>query len=444
MHPVIARSVYFALQWMRREPIRAALEDVRRTEFLSLEELRRLQAERLLAQIRFARQHVPHYRRTYQPWAAEIASASGFEQAAALLRELPVIAKGTVVGQEADFAAECAGLRTHPDKTSGSSGTPLIFPCDQWAWAYRHALMFRMMEAFGIRIGDRYAQFFGLHWDKRARREVAFRDRLFNRVRISAYEIEPNKVEEHFRTIERHRPAYFFGYPSAIADFCTLLCERGMDLSHLGLKAVVLTAEPLRPHQRALIEQVTSSRCVNLYGSAEGGTTAFECPSGSLHVAAEAVWVEESSGADSYGVLVTDMMLRAFPLIRYSIEDEIVFEKEACPCGRAHPVLHSVEGRSGEAILLPNGRRVNANLPSYILKPLTPLQAVRKYRFVHSPQGLVLQIVATNRFKSEHIQLLTGELHAAFGHDVAVRIQLVDALPHLPNAKHRDYVNVGP
>jgi len=94
-----------------------------------------------------------------------------------------------------------------------------------------------------------------------------------------------------------------------------------------------------------------------LYGSAEGGTTAFECLAGSLHVASEAVWVETKS----CNTFVTDMMLRAFPLIRYSIGDEVLAENEPCSCGRPHPVLRSVEGRSGEPILLPNGRRINAN-----------------------------------------------------------------------------------
>ena len=442
MKPYIERSLYFALQWLRGEPVRAVLSDVRRTEFLPVAALRKLQAERQVAQLRFAIEHVPYYRQAYRPFTDQLARVGEWEEVAALLRQLPVVEKGAVIGHGAEFTAENIGiLKTYTDRTSGSTGTPLSFPCDQRAWAYRHALLFRMLESFGIQVGEPYALFFGLHWNSRTRMKVALRDRILNRVRISAYEIESKKLDNHLQIIQRHRPTYFLGYPSAIHDFCMLLRERGIDLSHLGLKAVILTGEPLRPDQRTLIDKVTCSRCANLYGSAEGGTTAFECPSGSLHVAAEAVWVDTSGGAsEPGGGLVTDLMLRAFPLIRYSIGDEIVPSREVCKCGRAHPVLQSVEGRSGQPIVLPNGRRVNANLPSYIFKPLAPLEVVRRYRFVHSPKGLELQVVVTERFKPEHVQLIEKEVHSAFGDDVGVNIRLVDALPYLPNAKHRDYV----
>ena len=50
--------------------------------------------------------------------------------------------------------------------------------------------------------------------------------------------------------------------------------------------------------------------------------------------------------------------------------------------------------------------------------------------------------MATIRFKSEHFRLIEHEVHAAFGDDVSVGIHLVDSLPHLPNAKHRDYVRL--
>jgi phenylacetate-CoA ligase len=268
----------------------------------------------------------------------------------------------------------------------------------------------------------------------------------FNRVRISAYDIGPSALEAHLRSILSFKPSYFLGYPSALYDFCVLLRDRGIDLRSLKLKAVFLTAEPLRPFQRTLIEEVTGARSVNTYGSAEGGFCAFECPAGALHIAAEAVWLSlRGNGADAPlagEAILTDLMLRTFPIIRYALGDEVVLRAGKCSCGRAHPMLESIEGRSGEPITLPNGRCINSNLPSYIFKPLAPLGVVRRYRFVGSTDGLELFMVVSSTFQQSHLKIVEQECIKALGPGLNLRIRLVDSLPTLPNAKHCDFVRV--
>ncbi len=104
-------------------------------------------------------------------------------------------------------------------------------------------------------------------------------------------------------------------------------------------------------------------------------------------------------------------------------------------------MIKSIEGRSGEPIELPNGRKVNANLPSYIFKPLAALGVIRRYRFVHGKK-LDLFLVVARTFTDEHRAIVQRETKTAFGADVEVTIRIVDSLPHLANAKHRDYVRV--
>ena len=104
-------------------------------------------------------------------------------------------------------------------------------------------------------------------------------------------------------------------------------------------------------------------------------------------------------------------------------------------------MLHSVRGRCGDPIVLPNGRRINPNLPSYIFKPPYVLHAIRRYRFVQAEGSpLELQIVVSKSFREEHLAILREETLAAFGKDVPLSIRIVASLPHLPNAKHRDFV----
>lgn len=442
MHPWIAQKIYFGLQILRGEPLLAAISDVRQTEFYSVDALNALQASRQIEQIRFATEHVPYYEKAYAPYKDKFLHIKNWDDLNDLLQTLPIVEQGFVREHPGRFTSKNVKLlKTHPDKTSGSSGTPLTFPCDQKAWAYRHATMFRCMEAFGVKIGEPYIYFYGLHWDKQARLQIHLRDWILNRVRVSAYEVDSQHFDFQYKSILQHRPTHFVGYPSSIYEFCVFLKERGFDFRKLKIKAVFLTSEPLLSYQRNLIEAITGSRCVDIYGSAEGGTTAFECPYGSLHIATETVWLQTRSGLHSGEAIVTDMMLRAFPMIRYAVGDEIILRSGICGCGRSHPMIQSIEGRSGEPILLPNGRQVNPHLPGYIFKPLSSLGIIRRYRFIHTPDNrLHLFLMVTKDFSESHTQIIEKETKLAFGDCIDLNIHIVDSIPHLPNAKHRSYV----
>jgi phenylacetate-CoA ligase len=444
MWPIFARFLYFGLQFLRGEPVQAALADVRRTEFWSLEQLRQLQASRMREQLQFALQHVPNYRDSLLPFSSRIFQTKKDDWLciASIMDDLPFISKDDVQRDYNLFLSHNAELLpTYPDKTSGSTGTPLVFPCDQRAWAYRHALVYRNMEMHNVHIGEPYALFFGLHWDKKARQQVALRDWVFNRVRVSAFDIGRKTFDMYLRKIRFHHPAFFLGYPSALYDFCHLAQEFGIDLRDLKLKAVFTTAEPLWTYQRELIQETTGCKCVNSYGSAEGGYTAFECPDGNLHLHVETCWLRLLNSSERTGeALVTDMMLRAFPLINYGIEDEISLGNDTCSCGRAHPIIHSINGRSGEPIHLPNGNQINANLPSYIFKPLASLRVVRRYRFLLQGNDLKLFLVVSENFNDEHIHLIDHETRCAFGEDIQYTTHIVSELEPLANAKHKCFV----
>lgn len=444
MNTTLARTLYFGLQALRREPVRSAMADLERTEFSSFEELRDIQSKRMISQLMFALEHVPYYREKYLSFHSQIKRLSRWEAVNKLMCELPCVTKEEVQGKPNRFQAQVTKtIRTYPDKTSGSAGTPLQFPCDQEAWAYRHAHTFRALKMHNVQVGEPYALFFGLHWDKRSRSQVALRDRVFNRVRVSAFDINQSTFETHLKKIRDYQPTYFLGYPSALYDFCFLAQEFGVDLRELKLKVVFTTAEPLLSYQREMIQEVTGSRCVSQYGNAEGGFNAFECPAGNMHIAVETTWLRLQNPAKFSGeALVTDMMLRAFPLINYAIGDEVQMKDGVCSCGRAHPMIESIQGRSGEPILLPNGRRINANLPSYIFKPLASLRVIRRYRFVQRGEDLDLFLVVSDSCREEHLDLVKQEVHAAFGPDISFALHVVSELENLPNAKHRCYVTV--
>lgn len=442
MDPRIARTLYFGLQHIRKEPIRIAISDVNETEFLSLEELKKIQATRMISLLRFAANNVPYYQEVYRPFAARINNLKNWVEVNELMNRLPRVSKLEAISEGGRFLAKnSSSIPTYPDKTSGSTGTPLEFPCDQISWAYRHALTFRSMKMHGVEVGDPYALFYGLHWNKRTRLQIGLRDLVFNRVRVSAFDINRSTFQKYLQKIRNQSPLYFLGYPSTLYDFCFLAQDLGVDLRCLKLKAVFTTAEPLLPYQRELIQEVTGSRCVNLYGSAEGGFTAFECPVGNLHLAIETTWLGFRKPDTAAGeILLTDMMLRANPLINYAIGDEMGLKVGKCECGRSHPLIEEIIGRSGEPIHLPNGKIINSHLPVYIFKRLASLKIIHRFRFVLRGSDLNLYLMVSQKFNREHLVLVEQETKKAFGEDIRFETHIVAEMESLPNAKHKSFV----
>lgn len=446
MRAGLARAVYLGVQRMRGEPVAEAVAELARTEHAPLEELRRLRGERMLALLRHAVEHVPYYRETWPGAVAErIRGASGWRAAEELLGELPALTRGDVVS--AADALDAAGprrSRTYPTTTSGSSGQPVRFACDLRAWAYRHALSHRAMAAFGVEIGEPYAYFFGLHWGRRGARLAALKDAAFNRVRVSPWALDRDSFAGIHRRLVRRRPTHVLGYPAAIADYCSLAAEHGVDLTVLGLKAVFCTAETLLEEQRATIGAAFGCPVSNLYGSAELGICAYECPAGSLHVPLEAVWLELDPRPDgAHEVVATELMQHAHPLLRYRTGDESA-PGQPCGCGRSHPTLAWVAGRVGDAIVLPSGRRINPHVIGYMFRPFAGRGTIRQYRFVQSGAALRLQLVTTPRFTAADERALLEEVRRGFGEPIPIEVEHLDELPALPNAKHRVFVRADP
>ena len=444
MNASFSRMIYTAIQFARREPVLKALGDLEKSEFFSAEQLEELKRKRFLELLHHAVKNVPFYREKYKVHRSAIEKVS-LADLPQLTQDLPIVTKEDVIEyRDRFFSSKYKIGEAYVDRTSGSTGTPLRFPCDKRAWAYRHALSFRFRQSFGVKLGEPYIYFYGSPLKSNQKVPYWFRDHIFNRQRISANEICRDNFQKQLLEVQKKQPTHFVGYPSAIYEFCLLLKEEGLDLKKLGLKAVFVEAEPLLASQKTLIQEITASPCAQIYGSAEGGLSAFECPKGSLHVASETTWMEpRDPQQDSSEILVTDMMLRSFPMIRYAIGDEVDWSSRGCYCGRAHPVLGGVRGRVGEALVLASGKRVDSHALGYLFHGLEEPGLVRRYRFVETADSkLVLYLVTGKKFTPRHQENLCKQSLELFGKEIQLSICKVKELPVLANAKHRRYVRL--
>jgi phenylacetate-CoA ligase len=110
-------------------------------------------------------------------------------------------------------------------------------------------------------------------------------------------------------------------------------------------------------------ESVFGVSPVSLYGLSELGYVAWQCERREgFHVGADTHVVEirrdgETAGAGELGtIVVTDLLNRTMPFLRYDTGDLAIAAAGPCPCGSPLPLLASIEGRAAGAVLLGGGR----------------------------------------------------------------------------------------
>ncbi|MDR0309140.1 MAG: phenylacetate--CoA ligase [Candidatus Methanoplasma sp.] len=146
-------------------------------------------------------------------------------------------------------------------------------------------------------------------------------------------------------------PSYLFH----IADACD---KMGVDMRNdTKVRLAIAGGEPWSESMRVKLQDKTGMRVHNCYGASElYGPSFLECVEQvGAHVWADMCYLEildeegEPCADGERGEMVFTMLQKeAFPLMRYKIGDVSAIDWEECECGRTHPRLMRVSGRTDD------------------------------------------------------------------------------------------------
>ncbi len=188
-----------------------------------------------------------------------------------------------------------------------------------------------------------------------------------------------------------------------------------IDPREIGLKIGCFGAEPWSEATRRKLEDAFGLKAFDSYGLSEmnGPGVAFECEEqNGLHIWVDHYVVEivdpetgEPLSEGEKGELVlTPLTKEALPLIRYRTGDITFVMDEECPCGRTHPKIHRILGRSDDMIIV---RGINV-FPSQIEHVLMSIPEVGdNYQVIITRKGALDEITVKVEIKDEYF---TGEL----------------------------------
>lgn len=430
-HDAISRRNGFG-GWQRHRAAFRALtaQDAAAVERHSLAALARVLAH--------AYANVPLYR---ERWSA-VGYAPSPEVTLDELRQLPLLTKADIRDRKAELVArDVPDQLRQLDYTGGTTGTQTSFYRDDACRVARFGRQWGVLERCGYRPGDKRALIWGAHADletpkgahriKQWIREFAAADAA-----ICCTVMTRDQMLAYHRRLWAFRPKVIYGYPNAIEQFATFV-ER--HLVPIKVERVLCTAEKLRDHQRELFRRVFGGEVFDLYCSREHGCVGFECGSHDrYHVDAGSVIVEilrdgrPARPGESGEIVVTDLLNRAMPFIRYVTGDVATASDGPCSCGCALPTFSSLDGRTADTLYRPDGSRVAGLMLDDLFMELP---AVTHAQFIQTdPSSIDVNAIARGG-GTEHLrQMMTSEVRSIMGPDVAVRIHFVDDIPRNPRS----------
>ncbi len=177
-------------------------------------------------------------------------------------------------------------------------------------------------------------------------------------------------IDEIIDQLKKAGPGTIMGYTGILTIVANRLIDKNIKIKE---KKIFVSGEQCSEYDKNILRKAFDCKTVRvMYGCTEAGTIAQECKCGHLHINSDWIKIEpvdENNNPVGYGVLsdkllLTNLMNRIQPIIRYEVTDKIILHK-GCECGCKDDWLE-IEGRSNDNLQFESGGET-VTLPSMSL-----------------------------------------------------------------------------
>lgn len=435
----LSKYVFFPL-WEIKDGAhrRRYLRELSASQWCDPEQLQRRQWERVRETVEYAYRHCAYYKVRYAGLGFD-GGLRGWED----FRRLPLLAKRDIRGNvEQLLSSEYRREDLVEAKTGGSTGSALTLYFDQRCQEMRNAAAMRSDRWAGWDIGMKVAAIWG-NPPVADTFKKKLRNFLLDRtIYLDTMDIGEHSIGRFVADWRRERPDVLFGHAHSIYILATYLRRMGVeDVRPVG---IVTTSMMLLEPERRVIEAVFGCRATDRYGCEEVGLISCECERHSgLHLNADHLIVEflrddgtEAEAGEEADIVVTDLINRGMPLIRYRVEDRGVRGDRKCACGRGLPLMERIVGRQADFLKRPDGSMVAG--VSLVERTLTAIPGIERMQLVQDSLSLLqVNVVKEKSYTLESEASLIKELSHVFGDGVAIEVRYVPELDKTGRGKYR-------
>lgn len=413
----------------------AAIPEIEARASWSVEQMREYVDAEVRRVVQLAATHVPYYRELF---AREGIRASEIRGVADLPR-IPPLEKSTVRTNPEQFLNETipAGQLVR-GSTSGTTGTPLLlYHSSRVIQLHSAYYEVRCRRAAGIEFGHRPSVTLAARLvapSNRTRPPFWCYNYVHRQLYMSSYHLADRYLRSYVRELRRRPYHAIQGFPSSLYALARYVLDHEPAPLRLGVAST--SGEVLFDWQRAAIEQGLGCRVFDQYGSNEYCVLAAEHGDGRMYLSPDygVVEVIDAAGQPVTGsqpgdLLCTSLVNDAQVFLRYRIGDRAALSASRSALSPALPMLEHIEGRTNQALLMRDGRRI------WRLAMMNKVRNVQECQVVqHDWDDFSVRVVPAPGYRPEDGQQLARNLQQRIG-TVNVRVVLEDMIERGPGGK---------
>lgn len=401
-------------------------------DFLTREELDKIQLHRLQSVVRLSYERVELTRRRMNALQLKPEDIRSLADVA----RLPFMEKSDLRDTYPYGLFACPMrdvVRLHA--SSGTTGKPIVVGYTREDMKVWTSVMVRTLSAAGVHQGDIVQNCFGYglftgglgaHYGAEA-------------LGATVIPISGGNTERQLMVMQDFGVTCLFSTPSYFLHLIEAVEANGRGFKDLSLRVGVFGAEPWTEGMRSRIEQRAGIKAFDIYGLSEiigpGVATECSCQSG-LHVFEDHFLMEivdPSTGrilpdGEEGELVLTTLSKQAIPMIRYRTHDMTAIIPEPCACGRTLRRMRRISHRSDDMIII---RGVNV-FPSQIEAALLKVeQTLPHYQIILSRKEgldqLEVQVEVTEdmfRDRVSALEQLQKKLASAVEHVLGLRVNV--------------------
>ena len=404
------------------------LRRLRREVQLSEQQLNELQARRLEHVLQHATQHAMYYRRFRR---------AGRKDVHDWLRSFPVLDKHILRERQHEL------LTMHPNRlvkasSSGSSGMRSEVYMSRDEQSCHRATQVLFWEWAGYKLGMPIVQT-GMTPERGIVKGT--KDKLLRTFYFPAFVPEEKPFQRALDWASRKPQVFLGGYASSLYVL-SKIAKRTNQTIHFC--SACSWGDKLFDHYRNAIQDAFSAKVYETYGAAEGLMIAAQKDLPYMYLMTPNVYLEL---LDEHGnpvpdgemghVVVTSLVAKAMPLIRYKIGDlAIRLPKDAYPPQRelALPILQKVIGRDTDIVRTANGKYMVVHSFTGIFEHIAQIHQFRVVQ--ESLAGITIEYIPAKGFTEQTLKMVAERIQAHLREpDFAIHFCEVSHIPASPSGK---------
>lgn len=402
-------------------------------QYLPLEELKKLQAEKLCAMMKHAVENITFYKPLKDE--LELTPESAFSD----IKKFPILTKQMVSADPKSFIDSKIPVDAKL-KTGGTTNINIEVIRDKSSRTLRNDEYFNRM--IGI-----YPGMSRLILSRHERNYLAEENEIIeycNNPISRTYRIKPmpltkEKINNIYKKYVSKKPKLLLGNMNTIFVFARHVENNNLKIPRPWI--IRTSGSKLSSVIRGELQRVFGARVFDSYGASEINFVSSECEiHEGMHYVPVSHYVEilkengdEANDGEVGSMIITSLVHKAMPIIRYRIGDYGSVTNEPCKCKRTFPLIKSVDDREIGVIKTDSGALTVKDM----IKIFDRFGNITDYQLVQtSSKTMRLNLVHANDSADETEENeIVRMINNILGSDIKIEISYVSMIPFLPNAK---------